>query len=288
MAASMTQTNGSSSPRPYGRLFVIWWLVISVIATPLVVAFIGPLIPPGNHTVQAAGQVFDNEVLIGVSTPICAFILLFLVFTFVLFSNRSEAVADGVPLRGDARIQIVWMVVTTTVVLSLAVFGTWELINDGSGSGQGPSAAFVPSGSKNALDVQVLGQQWEFTYRYPSAGGIETSELMLPANTLIRFHVTSLDVIHSFWAYELGVKADANPGTDDIAYVQTKGPLTFHIRCAELCGLWHGYMFDTGQVVDSAQFTSWLSQQRAVDAPIMKYLPPYATTYQPDPQLRAG
>ena len=56
-------------------------------------------------------------------------------------------------------------------------------------------------------------------------------------------------MIHSFWAYQLGVKADANPGENNIAYVTTKGPLTFNVRCAELCGLWHGYMFNTGRVV---------------------------------------
>ena len=57
--------------------------------------------------------------------------------------------------------------------------------------------------------------------------------------------------MHSFWAYQLGVKADANPGVDNIVYVHTKGPRTFDIHCAELCGLWHGYMFDTGEVVDT-------------------------------------
>ncbi len=56
---------------------------------------------------------------------------------------------------------------------------------------------------------------------------------MLPEHTLVVFHVTSLDVVHSFWAYQLGVKADANPGTDNIAYVTTKGPLVFNVRCAE-------------------------------------------------------
>ena len=45
------------------------------------------------------------------------------------------------------------------------------------------------------------------------------------------------------------MKADANPGVDNVAYVTTKGPLTFNVRCAELCGLWHGYMFNNGFVV---------------------------------------
>ena len=112
------------------------------------------------------------------------------------------------------------------------------------------------------MDVQVIGQQWEFTYRYPTYGGVETPHLVLPANTLIRLHVTSLDVVHSFWAYQLGVKADANPGEDNVVYVETKGPRSFDIRCAELCGLWHGYMFDTGQVVAPASSPPGSSSSR--------------------------
>jgi cytochrome c oxidase subunit 2 len=180
------------------------------------------------------------------------------------------------------------MVLTSATVLFLAGFGSYELVQSGSGGGQGPNAAFQPAGYTKAMDVQVIAQQWEFTYRYPTYGGVEVPHLVLPANTLIRLHVTSLDAIHSFWAYQLGVKADANPGVDNVAYVRTKGPRTFDIHCAELCGLWHGYMFDTGQVVDGAQFASWIKQQQSYFSPVAKYLPKYSTSYLPDPQGRAG
>ena len=70
------------------------------------------------------------------------------------------------------------------------------------------------------LVVQVIGQQWKFTYRYPQFGGFETTQLVLPDNQWVQFHVTSLDVIHSFWAYQLGVKADANPGVNNVAYTK--------------------------------------------------------------------
>ena len=111
---------------------------------------------------------------------------------------------------------------------------------------------------------------------------------MLPTNRLIEFNVTSLDVIHSFWAYQLGVKADANPGINNIAYVTTKGPLTFNIHCAELCGVWHGYMFQTGHVVSQAKFAAWIAQQRVQFAPATKSLGPYSKTYQPAPTARGG
>ena len=90
-------------------------------------------------------------------------------------------------------------------------------------------------------------------------------------------------MIHSFWAYQLGVKADANPGVDNVVYVETKGPRTFDIHCAELCGLWHGYMFDTGQVVPAADFAAWIKQQQAYFAPVARYLPPYCDLVPPRP-----
>jgi cytochrome c oxidase subunit 2 len=287
MAGATPIPKGPRRDDNQGRNFVIAWLVLSAIATPLAAFVLGPLIPPGNGSAQATGQVFDNEVLVAVSAPICAFVLLFLGYAFVMF--RSDGTGSyGAPIRGDNGIQVLWIVVTTAIVVALAAFGSYELIKDGAGGGQGPSAAFTPSGHAQAMDVQVIGQQWEFTYRYPSFGGLETPHLVLPSNTLIRLHVTSLDVIHSFWAYQLGVKADANPGTDNIVYVKTASPRSFDIRCAELCGLWHGYMFDTGQVVTPAKFAAWIKTQQSYFEPVAKYLPRYSKSYLPDPQLRAG
>ena len=59
------------------------------------------------------------------------------------------------------------------------------------------------------------------------------------------------------------MKADANPGVDNVAYVRTKNASTFQIRCAELCGLWHGYMYDTGRVVSPADFETWIAARRS-------------------------
>jgi cytochrome c oxidase subunit 2 len=111
---------------------------------------------------------------------------------------------------------------------------------------------------------------------------------VLPAHRLVEFNVTSLDVIHSFWAYQLAVKADANPGVNNVAYVTTKGPLTFNIRCAELCGIYHGYMFETGHVVPQSQFNSWIGQARIRYAPATRNLGPYQKTYNPEPTRRGG
>lgn len=273
----------------HGLRVIVTWLVLSAIATPLVAIFVGPEIPPGNGSWQGQGQVFDNQVMTALITPV--FVLLVVFFAYGLSSfrvRRGEAIVDGPPLRHDPRVQIAWMAITTTMVLFLAGFGTYELLKDGAGGGQGPSPIATPAGYNNAFQVQVIAQQWQFTYRYPSLGGMESNQLVLPADSNVTFHVTSLDVIHSFWAVELGLKADANPGVDNVVYAQTKSPMTFHVRCAELCGLWHGYMYNNGQVVSSAKFHSWAAAQQKIYASIKKFVPPYSHTYLPDPQVRAG
>ncbi|MGZ4382447.1 MAG: cytochrome c oxidase subunit II [Gaiellaceae bacterium] len=281
----------------HGVRVVVAWIVLSSIATPLVAIYVGPFIPPGNATVQGQGQTFSNQVMTSLVTPVLCLLAVYFAYGLVQFrARRNEAVLDGPPLRNDARIQLLWIVITSAMVLFLAGFGTYELLKDGAGGGQGPNPIALPAHHQSAFQVQVIGQQWQFTYRYPSLGGLESNELYLPADTLVELHVTSLDAIHSFWAYELGVKADANPGVDNIAYVTTKGPLTFHVRCAELCGLWHPYMFNNGRVVDAAQFQAWASQQTRIYASIKPYMDkpesqggaPYAHTYLPAPQRRAG
>jgi cytochrome c oxidase subunit 2 len=110
---------------------------------------------------------------------------------------------------------------------------------------------------------------------------------VLPVNRWVQFNVTSLDVDHSFWAYELGVKADAVPGANNVAYVKATKTGQFQIRCAELCGLWHGHMNGYGRVVSSGAFGAWIAARQQQYAAITKTLPPYSTVYYPSP-IRRG
>ena len=270
----------------HAKRVIVAAIVLSVVATALVAVLGGRFLPPGNGSTQATEQVFDNTWMTAIVTPVIVLLLVFFVYTLTQFRHRGGALVDGPPIRDTPQVRVLWIVITSVTVLFLAGFGTYELLQNGSGGGQGPGPIAIPKGKM--LPVQVIAQQWQFTYRYPTYGGLETPQLVLPADTYVELHVTSLDAIHSFWATELGIKADANPGVDNVAYLQTKSPRTFHVRCAELCGLWHGYMFDNGRVVPQSQFTAWVkSQQRSFSA-VMKYLPKYSKSYYPDPQRRAG
>lgn len=274
-----------AEPNHARRLGAIW-LVATVIALPLVIFVLGPILPPGNASDQSSGHVTDNTVLWAAMTPVLLLVVIYLLYAIIVFRQEPGGVLEGPAIRGNPRIQTAWIVITSAMVLGLAGYGTARLLSDGAGSGGGPSPVNVPSGPK--LQVQVIAQQWAFTYRYPSYGGVETPHLVLPVGQMVELHVTSLDVIHSFWAYQLGVKADANPNQDNVAFVRPKRRETFDIHCAELCGIWHGYMSDKGQVVTPAAFTAWIHRQHATFAPERKSLPPYSHTYLPDPARRAG
>ncbi len=271
----------------HARRFGTIWIVSSLIATPLVVLLLGPILPPGKASEQAAGQATDNTVLLGMATPVLLLVVIYLIYAIVYFRQPKGAALEGPAIRGDARLQTAWLVITSTLVLSLAAYGSWRLLEDnGAGSGSGPAPLTRPGNT--SLPVQVIGQQWAFTYRWPTYGGVETPHLVLPVNQQVELNVTSLDVIHSFWAIQLGVKADANPQVNNIAFVKPTKLQTFEIRCAELCGIWHGEMFDQGRVVTHAEFETWIHEQQVKFAPVTKQLPPYSTTYQPEPKRRGG
>jgi cytochrome c oxidase subunit II len=274
----------------HGRRIAVIWFVLAAVATPVVVLVWGPHLPPGDATLQAQHQQAINTILAGIVTPIVLAILVYAIYTLIVFRDRGEAGSDGPPITGDRRITTAWLAVTAAIVVFVVSYGTYDWLGPGvgSGSGQGADPLARPEGAK-PLEVQVIAQQWQFTFRYPSYGGLETQDLVIPVGKFVEFHVTSLDVIHSFWAVGLGVKADAVPGADNVVFVRPDRTGPFQIRCAELCGLWHGQMYQlTARVATETGFQTWIAEQRQLYGDVVRYLPPYAHVYYPAPEYRAG
>ena len=178
----------------------------------------------------AEGAQFDFNVLFVMALPVILAVWIYLayaIFTWRASRGGPEPVG-GPAARGHLGLQIGWILTTSAIVIGLFGFGTYELVQPGgAGGGQGSSPIWTPA-SKTILPIQVIGQQWKFTYRYPTFGGFETNQLVIPDHTTIKFNVTSLDVIHSFWAYQLGVKADANPDYNNVAYATPQQLGTLH------------------------------------------------------------
>jgi cytochrome c oxidase subunit II len=262
------------------RIFLLW--LPAALAADLVIWFVwGPHLPPGDLSTSAASQQFDLTVLAVMAAPVMLGVLIYSGYAMITWRVRGDDEQDGPPIEGNTKVQFSWIAVSSALVLFLFAFGTYQLVAPaGAGAGEGPSPIWKPDGKP--LVVQVIAQQWLFTYRYPQYGGVETAQLELPVGQPVEFDVTSLDVIHSFWAYQLGVKADANPQVNNVAYTTPEHTGQVTVRCAELCGLWHGAMYDYGQVVSVAAFQAWAQHTEASMAKITKTLPAFALIYTPN------
>jgi cytochrome c oxidase subunit 2 len=277
----------ASAPR-HGARIAILWAVATAIAVPVMIWVLGPHIPPGGLSQESHDQHVVNVTLAALAMPVLTLIWVYFAYAVANFRQRGAQIVDGPPITSDGRIQVAWLAVTGAMVLGLATFGTIDLFSTGgAGGGQGPNPLAKPADAATALQVQVIGQQWLWTFRYPSYGGVETTTLDLPVGREVELHVTSLDVIHSFWAVELGVKADAVPGADNVAFVKALKTGGFQIRCAELCGLWHGHMNTTGRILPAGSFATWIAAERRTYAGVTKDLPPYSTVYYPTPTRNA-
>jgi cytochrome c oxidase subunit II len=268
------------------RIVLVVW-VVAAVAGDVALAF-GP-IPPGQASDLASSESLTILLLAEIAWPVFSAVLAALFFTLVV-NRMAPPTAEVSPeaLRGNTRIQTTWIAATLVVVLSVAVYGTVALAIDQPGAGISTASAALPmpTSTSQPLEVQVIAQQWWFTYRYPTYGGVETAQLVLPVNQKIEFHITSLDVVHSFWFYALGVKADAVPLNDNVVTATPTETGTYRVQCSELCGLWHGNMADnTAMVVSPSAFATWIQQQTTLDAPIMKFLLPYSHTYEPSPTI---
>jgi cytochrome c oxidase subunit II len=295
---STTSTEPAAEPR-HGLRLVVPWLILSLIADLIIWFVWKPHLPPGDMSTSAQHQQFDIAVLAISGAPVLIGVIGYFIYALVNWRAKPGDESDGAPIHGSTKVSAAWIIGTSAIVLWLFVFGTVELIVPaGAGAGEGPSpiwqlagkhTAVWSPGSDDMLQVQVIGQQWTWTYRYPQFGGMESSQLYLPVDTPVEFHVTSLDVIHEFWAYQLGVKADANPDVDNIAYTEPKTMGSVTVRCNELCGIWHGAMFNYGKVESQTAFEGWATGVQAKEAAngVLAALPAYALTYDPTviPQL---
>ena len=153
-------------------------------------------------------------------------------------------------IRNSPRLVAVWLVVSSVMCLFAVVWGSIVLQEE-------DESLF----SSKALNVNVTGQQWAWNFDYVDNGTIRSQDLYLPVNKHVVFHVTSKDVIHSFWIVQMGIKIDANPGYVTETSVTPSRIGIYDLRCAELCGLYHAYMQKKVHVVSQADYDAWIASQ---------------------------
>lgn len=109
----------------------------------------------------------------------------------------------------------------------------------------------------NALHIEVEARQWFWEVTYPDTGVTLIDEIHIPVNQPVHFHVSSADVIHSFWVPRLGGKIDAIPGRTNVLRLVASQVGEFSGQCAEYCGTGHVFMDFTVTAHEPADFEAW-------------------------------
>ena len=231
---------------------IVWiWLgltvILAIFALIVPARVMGPAASSTMVAVESTMTVFSVA-----AAPVMALVLAIAIYSLVSWRSRGSEppIGDGLPIRGNGRVTATWMVVSSILTMFVLIWGLGEM-----------QSLSAEASTPNAMVVNVTGQQWVWTFSYPQNGNVESEQLYLPVNRPVVFHVTSKDVIHSFWVVQMGIKVDANPGEVTKTGVVPDRLGTFDVHCAELCGLLHAHMETQAHVVSTTDFAAWITAQ---------------------------
>jgi cytochrome c oxidase subunit 2 len=237
-------------------------LVLAAIATA--VAIFIPWLP--DQASKEGGRIdFVFWFVTAVCIAIFSVVASLSVYSLIKFRAKPDDLSDGPPIHGHTGIEITWTAIPLVLVLAMIVVSSVALAQN-------------DREPKNAMRVEVLGQQFAWIVAYPPAGVAEDMDgficftrgsglvdkrckssptLVLPLDRPARLHLTAREVIHSFGVPEFRQKQDAVPGlTTEITVTPTKVG-NFPFACYELCGLGHALMRTRAIVMPASEFASW-------------------------------
>lgn len=203
-------------------------------------------------------------------------IIFFLAYTLLRYRHREGGRAAYEP--ENKRLER-WLIGVTTVgIASLLAPGLFVY------------AKYVNS-PRDALVLEVLGQQWQWHYRFPGADGklgltdarfvstanpfglnpgdpagqddflVDGNEVHLPLNQPVKVLLRSHDVLHDFFVPPFRARMNIVPGQVSTFWFTPTVLGRFEAMCAQLCGLGHPTMRGFVVVEDDAVFQSWQKAQ---------------------------
>ncbi|ELZ33891.1 cytochrome c oxidase subunit II [Halogeometricum pallidum JCM 14848] len=238
----------------------------------LVVAFLAlATTPVAAQSVNKALINNLNRKLLYVALPLMMSVEFIIFYTIYRYRNND----DPAPTEENRRLEITWTVVTAIILAFVGIASMVVLANpyispvvaaDNSPQGGGTNhylQGAVQPDDPNAVEIEVLAYQWGWEFRYMDQENVTTKKkLVIPKGRDVYLHVSSKDVIHSFYSPKLGLKQDAMPGT--YATIRTKATEegVYPFYCAEFCGSGHARMGGDVVVVSNEEYRTWVREQR--------------------------
>ncbi|MBL0938718.1 MAG: cytochrome c oxidase subunit II [Gemmatimonadaceae bacterium] len=175
-----------------------------------------------------------------------------LVYTIFRFRRRAGA---GKPkqVHGNTALEITWTAIPAVILIFIAIPTVRTIFKT--------QAKAAP----DALQVEVIGHQWWWEFKYPQLGITTANELYLPTGRTVNFQLKTIDVLHSFWIPQLGGKRDLVSNRTNFLWFTPNADLpssAYNGFCAEFCGASHANMRFRAFTVTPQEFEQWAAHQK--------------------------
>jgi cytochrome c oxidase subunit 2 len=184
------------------------------------------------------------------------FILVTVLMVVFLIMYRQKEGRRATYTHGNTTLEIIWTIIPAAIliVLSFMSVSTWAKVKR-----HAPDSDF---------ELQVTAKQFNWEVVYPGAdhqfGTPDDvkfdNDLHVPVNKVVRVHLSSRDVIHSFFLPNLRLKQDAVPGRTILVWFEATKPGKYELPCAELCGFGHSGMKGWLYVHTPEEYAKWAAE----------------------------
>jgi cytochrome c oxidase subunit 2 len=211
------------------------------------------------HDISTFGPSIDSIFLLIFWITMVTWVLVTVTMVVFLFKYRTRPGRKAEYIEGNSKLEITWTTATTVILIALALLSrsTWADIKENGPAGD------------DFYKVTAKQFNWEITYPGPD-GKLGTkddvtveNEFHVVVNKVIRIHLESKDVIHSFFVPNMRLKQDAVPGRTIEVWFQATEPGQYEIPCAELCGFGHSGMKGNLTVQSQEDYDKWLKDTYA-------------------------
>ena len=157
-------------------------------------------------------------------------------------------------VHGNTTIEIIWTVVPALILAAIAVPTVRGIFE----------TATIPGA--DALEVQVIGHQWWWEFRYPSLNLTTANELHVPVGQTVSLKMRTADVVHSFWNPRMAGKRDVFPNRETRLWFKAEQAGEYPGQCAEFCGIQHGRMAFRVRAQTAEEFQAWGAHMQTLKA----------------------
>jgi len=210
-----------------------------------------PFIPDSASTYSAQVDALYFY-LSGVTLFFTLLISIVLIF-FVIKYRRRSLYEIPRPIAGSHKLEMLWSVIPFLIAMSMFAWGAQIYFHQ-------------YRQPKNADEIYVVAKQWMWKIQH-STGQREINELHVPVGRKIKLIMTSEDTIHDFFVPAFRMKADVLPGRYTTQWFEATKAGTYHLFCAEYCGMNHSGMIGKVIVMQPTDFDNWLSGNANQQAP---------------------